>query len=418
MAKFVKKGSLIAVQGRISVRSNQVDGKYETIVNVTADRVQFLESKSSGSDNTQTNNYSQENVNVNNTSNEAKQDRNGQILPRRVTGTSPKDQRQLALAIKRAREMALLPYLGNADRFKTFAKLVASEGVTRYMQGSLQIVFEDNQKYFTEFGNYMSTNNKDGAICLGAYMEGPFISPEKRGAHQVDLLIKPDIKVLDDLVKRSNNSIKAVVYAAERQDGSFTKYLIDNNIIPAVGHTDMTAEEFLKDYKLGAKRVTHLFNGMSGVDHRRPGLATAAFEYQDVMAEVISDGIHLHPDILRMIYESKDINHICIITDAMNAKGLPDGDYKLGNLDVIKTGMKVVLKDGGALAAAGSTYDNNVRTFLQATNMPMTDLIKMTSINVSKELGMDDQFGSIEVGKLADLVIMDKDLNVVQPLLK
>ncbi|AVP49120.1 N-acetylglucosamine-6-phosphate deacetylase [Williamsoniiplasma luminosum] len=300
---------------------------------------------------------------------------------------------------------------GDQDRFQTFAKAVGQEGITKYLQASVTTDVVTMEKNFKAFGAYMSTK-REGSICLGAHMEGPFIAVEKKGAHDEKLLIKPNIELTNQVIKWSNHHLKMITYAGDLQDGSFTKFLIQNKIEPSIGHTNMLASEFEKDYLLGAKHVTHLFNGMSGIEHQRPGLVVGAINHRDVLVEVISDGIHLQPEILRFIYQVKGAENICIITDAMNAKGLADGEYFLGQLPVIKTGMKVCLKSNGALAGAGATYDHNVRTMKKYTNASMNELIKMTSINIAKQLNIFDQTGSLAPNKLADLVVLDHDLNV------
>ncbi|AUF83554.1 N-acetylglucosamine-6-phosphate deacetylase [Mesoplasma syrphidae] len=307
---------------------------------------------------------------------------------------------------------------GDENRFETFAINVAKEGITKYLQASVTNSQTNNEKYYQEFGTFMSTKNQVGAKCLGAHMEGPFISPDRKGAHEVTLLIKPNIEITQKLIDLSNNNLKMVTYAGELQDGSYTSFLIENQIVPSIGHSNMEAYEFEKDYNLGARHITHLFNAMSGVDQRRPGLATAALNHHDVLVEVISDGIHIHPDTLKMIYDHKGPDNICIITDAMNAKGLPDGEYRLGELKVIKQNMTVALKETGVLAGAGATFDHNVRTYQQVCQIPMTQLIKMTSINIAKQLGIFESTGSLTLNKLADIVVLDENLNVAMTIIE
>jgi N-acetylglucosamine-6-phosphate deacetylase len=308
---------------------------------------------------------------------------------------------------------------GGKDRFEKFAQKVAQEGITKYCQASVTNSVKDNDKYYQEFGEFLRQKNHSGAICLGAHLEGPFISPAKKGAHDEKLLLAPDIKLTARWNKLADQKLKIVTYAGERQDGSYTQYLIEQGILPSIGHTDLLASEFEKDYALGVRHVTHLFNGMSGVDQHRPGLAVAALNHPDVIVEVISDGIHLKPEILKLIWDHKKADGIVIITDAMNAKGLADGEYKIGQLPVIKTGMKVVLKNNPAsLAGAGATYDHNVRTFKEVCGIQMTDLIKMTSINLAQQLKIFDQTGSLAPNKLADIVVLTKDLKVAMTIVE
>ncbi|ASZ09442.1 N-acetylglucosamine-6-phosphate deacetylase [Mesoplasma chauliocola] len=302
---------------------------------------------------------------------------------------------------------------GDEKRFLTFSENVIKEGITSYVQASVTNSVEDNKKYLTEFKNFKNAKNIKGAKCLGVHMEGPFISAEKKGAHDPNLLVKPNIDLIKEFIEISNKNIKIVTYASELQDGSFTKYLINNKIVPSVGHTNQESYELEKDYLLGAKHVTHIFNGMSGVDHYRPGLAVSALTHKDILVEVISDGVHLNEDILDLIYKIKGADNICIITDSINAKGLSDGEYKIGNLEVIKKGIEVRLKSNNVLAGSGATYNHNVKFYKEKCLIPMTELIKMTSINIAKQLNIYEKTGSIEENKIADLVVVDKEFNVL-----
>ncbi|AGR42096.1 N-acetylglucosamine-6-phosphate deacetylase [Spiroplasma diminutum] len=303
---------------------------------------------------------------------------------------------------------------GTYEAFEIFSKNVAKEGITSYVQAGVTNSKENNMKYLSEFAKFMA-NQSNGSKCLGLHMEGPFISKEKKGAHELALLMDPNIEYLKELITASQDNIRIMTYAADLQDGSFTKFLLENNILPSVGHTNMKFDQCLRDYEIGFRHVTHLFNGMSGVSQYDPGLATFALYKDDILCEVITDGIHIEKDTLKLIYKIKGPDNICIITDAMNAKGLDDGEYKLGNLEVIKQGMKVFLKEGGVLAGAGATFDHNVRTMIEANNeITLTDLIKMTSINIAKQLNIYNQRGSIEKNKYADLVVLSKDLQVLK----
>jgi N-acetylglucosamine-6-phosphate deacetylase len=189
--------------------------------------------------------------------------------------------------------------------------------------------------------------------------------------------------------------------------------LLSQNILPSAGHSMISAKDFETEYQLGIRHVTHLFNAMSGFDQHRPGLAVGAFNHDDLVAEVISDGVHIKPELLKTIYDHKGPDGIAIITDAMNAKGLVDGAYKLGPLKVEKKGMEVRLVDNHSLAGAAATYDYNVRMFQKINQFGMQELIKMTSINVAKQLKIFEQTGSIAVNKLADLVVLNPNLEVM-----
>jgi len=308
---------------------------------------------------------------------------------------------------------------GDKDRFATFAKNVVKEGVTSYIQSSVTNSDEKNLKILQEFQEFQNSQNLFGAKCLGVHLEGPFISNEKKGAHQTSLLKTPSITNLENIIKNNKNLIKIITFAPELQNGDFTKYLIKNNIIPSAGHSNIEFDQFKKDYQLGIKHITHLYNGMSGVNHQNPGLTAAALYYDDILCELITDGIHINQDILKLTYKIKGSKGICIITDAMNAKGLADGEYNLGDLEVVKTGIKVCLKNTPTLAGSASTYDHNIRVMLNLIkDMSMCDLINMSSINIAKQLNIFNETGSITVGKKADLVVLDKNFYVLKTIVE
>ncbi|ATG97420.1 N-acetylglucosamine-6-phosphate deacetylase [Mesoplasma lactucae] len=305
---------------------------------------------------------------------------------------------------------------GSVEAYKEYAKKTTIEGVTGYCFTSVTNSDADNDKYYSEFGKFMVNENHGlQAKCFGAHMEGPFISPLKKGAHDPKLIKKPSIELTKRWNDLANGTLRIVTYAPEEQNGEYTTWLIQNKILPSAGHSNVSAIEFEKnDYRLGVRHVTHLFNQMSEVDHHNPGLAVFALTHDDILAEVISDGVHIQPEVLKMIYDCKSADSICIVTDGMLAKGMPDGNYILGELPVYKKGIEVRLQHGDNLAASAAPYDHNVRFYQKTCDIPMTELIKMTSINIAKQLNIFDKTGSIEINKQADLVCLDKDLKVLK----
>ncbi|AJM71756.1 N-acetylglucosamine-6-phosphate deacetylase [Mycoplasma yeatsii] len=303
---------------------------------------------------------------------------------------------------------------GDQNRFKTFADNIVKEGITRYVQST---VTNNDQKTETILKEFMKLNNAK-AKCIGVHLEGPFISKFKKGAHQEDLIKDPDIKLVKKWNEISNNNIKIITYACELDNTDFTKYLLENNIIPSAGHSNIKADEFEPYYKLGVKHITHLFNAMSTVDHHNPGLAVSALNHKDILCEIIADNIHLKPEIIKLVYDHKTADNICLITDSISCKALDDGIYQLGNLKVNKSNNQARLVSNNALAGSVATYDSVVKNFKNITNISLTDLIKTTSINIAKQLNIYSYTGSIEVNKYADFVVLDKDLNVLKTIVE
>ncbi|KNG79375.1 N-acetylglucosamine-6-phosphate deacetylase [Mycoplasma sp. HU2014] len=306
---------------------------------------------------------------------------------------------------------------GDQNRFKIFADNIVKEGITRYVQST---VTNDDQKTETilkEFSEFMKLNNGK-AKCIGAHLEGPFISKFKKGAHQENLLKDPDIKLVEKWNEISNNNVKIITYAPELDNTEFTKYLLKNNIIPSAGHSNIKTDQFESYCKLGVKHITHLFNAMSGVDHHNPGLVVSAFNHKDILCEIITDTIHLKPEIIKLVYDHKTADNICLITDSISAKGLDDGVYQLGNLKINKSNNQARLVSNNALAGSVASYDQVVRNFKNITNISLIDLIKTTSINISKQLNIYSYTGSIQKDKYADLVVLDKDFNVLKTIVE
>ncbi|WP_339022279.1 N-acetylglucosamine-6-phosphate deacetylase [Spiroplasma endosymbiont of Crioceris asparagi] len=302
----------------------------------------------------------------------------------------------------------------NINKYQEFAKNVAKEGITSYLLATVAMSDENCVKLFPLFNEFLQNQQQKSAKCLGINMEGPFINEIKKGAHEVSLLRKPSIKDMEKYLKLSGNNIKVITYAPELQDGEFTKFLIKNNIIPSCGHTNLYAVDWNKHYADGIRHITHLFNAMNGVDHRNAGLVTSLLQQKGMVTELITDGIHVQKETMQLAYHALGADNLVIITDAMSAKGLPDGNYKLGNLDVVKKGMQVNLAGGaGSLAGSAATYDHNVRTFIKTIDgLDLRELIKMTSINFAKEIGIFDKTGSIAENKYADLTILDENNNI------
>ncbi|WP_342252637.1 N-acetylglucosamine-6-phosphate deacetylase [Spiroplasma endosymbiont of Amphibalanus improvisus] len=298
----------------------------------------------------------------------------------------------------------------DSAKFSAFAKKIASEGVTKYCQATVAQPYDLIESSLSNYAIWMNTENKGPqARQIGAHLEGPFISEEKRGAHKVEYLKDADKKVFQKWIKASDKNIRLITYAIERDKSNFTNFLLKNNVLPSVGHTNTTAKYFKAEgVDKGVTHVTHLFNAMSGVQQHNPGVATQSLIDDRVVCELISDGIHVKEEVIKLIYRSKGFQKIIIVTDAMNAKGMPDGDYKLGPLDVEKHGQKVTLKGTDILAGSGATYDHCFRTMKKINDLDYSQMIYMSSINVSKQLNIFEQTGSIAVGKLADLVVLDK----------
>jgi len=301
-----------------------------------------------------------------------------------------------------------------------FAKNVTKEGVTKFCYATVTASKTEIDQILTTFGQYMASENhvNNKAKIIGAYLEGPFISSLQKGAHDPSLIHLPEISWVQHWNKLSNNNVKFIVYAPEvdlnfnDQAKSFTTALINNQIIPTIGHSNGTFQVVKQAVSQGLKHVTHLYNGMSPYLHRQPGVVPAALYYDQLVTELICDGIHVDWDILVLTYKIKGADRICLITDAMSAKGLPDGNYLLGKLPVIKKNDRVTLKESGTLAGSITTMITGFKNLLKITNNNWQDCVKMTSYNSAKQVGIAQETGNIACNLWADLVVLDENNDI------
>ena len=258
-----------------------------------------------------------------------------------------------------------------------------------------------------------SRSNTSGSKVLGIHTEGPFISEYKPGAHVVAQLRAGNLSEIDEVISAAADFVKIVTVAPEIPGGlELIKYLSSKNIIPAIGHTNATYDQAVAGIKAGARSTTHLFNAMSALSHRDPGAVGAILDSNEIFAELILDGIHIDEAIFRIALKSKGIDRINLITDATSLAGFPDGDYgALPDRAVTKTGGKIVV--AGTDTLAGSALDMNMvyKNAAKFAQLSQPELSKITSLNAARILGKESDIGSIEIGKLADLVLLDEEFN-------
>ena len=302
--------------------------------------------------------------------------------------------------------------------YSKFSENIVKEGVTKFLFTSVtsrEEKISECLKTFASFYRNQRTFSKKNSIWLGLHMEGPFISIEKKGAHKQNLIVNPNIELMKKWIKESNNTIKIVTFDIENdEDSLFLKFLNSKKIIGSVGHSNSTAKTFVeKAGDVGIHRVTHLFNGMSGLLHSNPGVAAAALNDKRVLCELICDGFHVNEHLIKIAYSCKKAEGIVLITDAMSAKGEPDGFYKLGELDVEKKEGKCVLKDTNTLAGSVVSFSSCFKNFHDWIQPSDQELALVSSYNVAKQLRLHNVIGEIKEGFLADLTIVNNNYEVV-----
>jgi N-acetylglucosamine-6-phosphate deacetylase len=294
------------------------------------------------------------------------------------------------------------------DALDTMTTALPREGTTSFLattmtQGQMEI-----EAAIQNAGQYMDGQQSPGkAEILGLHLEGPFVNPSKAGAQPIQHMMNPDVNIFKKWNELSNNHIKLVTLAPEQPGGlEMVQYLNARGIIASIGHSDATYEQVLDAIDAGANHVTHLFNQMRGLHHREPGVVGAAFLRDELMAEIIVDGVHSRPEMVELAYKQKGKEGLILITDSMRAKCLKNGQYDLGGQTVTVSDGKAVLQDG-TLAGSILRLAQGVKNIISYTDCSLIDAIEMASVNPAKQLNIYDRKGSITVGKDADIVILD-----------
>lgn len=248
-----------------------------------------------------------------------------------------------------------------------------------------------------------------GARILGVHLEGPFIAPSRAGAQPAVHIRPPTPASYRPWL--SHGVVRLITLAPELEGSeALIADCVAHNIAIALGHSDATFEQALRAFGLGVTQLTHTFNAMRGLHHREPGPIGAALLHKGVFLQVIADGIHVHPAVLRLLYQCFGADRIAAITDAMSATGVGDGVFKLGGQDVFVTDGVARLKDG-ALAGSTLTMDQAFRTLLSATGCTLAEAARMCATTPARALGLSNK-GQVAVGCDGDLVLLDERLSV------
>lgn len=296
------------------------------------------------------------------------------------------------------------------DQIKRILSAIAKEGTTSCLATTMTQSKENINLSLETIADYIEEKNI-GVEVLGIHLEGPFISPKHAGAQPLKYIVPCDVKAFDSFNEKTKNHIKQVTLAVEENGLDLVKHLKSKGIIASLGHTDCSYEEAKSAVEQGATSVSHMFNAMRGLHHRNAGTVGGGLLEEALSCELICDMIHVSKPVIQLLYRNKGKSGICLITDAMEAKWMPDGDYELGCQKVIVKNGEARLEDG---TLAGSTLKMNeaISNFMKATGASLLDAVDLATINPARCLHMEDRKGSIEVGKDADLVVVDKDLNV------
>ena len=258
----------------------------------------------------------------------------------------------------------------------------------------------------------------DGAEVLGIHMEGPYMSPDERGAHAADQIRPPSLEEFQEIWEASNRAVRMVTLAPEWAGSEkFIENLRSLGVVASVGHSNATYSQVVDAIQHGLRHASHTFHRMRGFHHREPGVVGAVLVHDELTAELICDNVHVHPTAMKLLVKAKGANRVVLITDAIRAVGMPNGEYKVGKATVIvKNGVS--RSAVGELAGSTLTMDRAVRNMVKSVGLPLQTAIKMAATNPATTLGIDKVKGSVKPGKDADIVIIDEEVNVYMTIVK
>ena len=301
------------------------------------------------------------------------------------------------------------------EGIKKMAYGVAKNGVTSFLPTTMTVAKAEIEAALNAVRSLKEESKSwDGAEIIGVHAEGPFINPSKKGAQAEENILTPDA----DFILENADIITSVTLAPEmdKDHACIKKLAADGRVLVSMGHTDATFDEAMKAAKDGVNHATHLFNAMSALAHRNPGVVGAALASDNVSVEVIADTFHINPGLYTIIAKAKG-DKMVLITDCTRAGGMPDGEYTLGGQPIFLKGIECRLADG-TIAGSVLKLNNAVKNVLAHTSLSVNEVFKMASLNPATSIGVADRIGSLEAGKDADIIIVDSDINVQRTIKK
>ena len=295
----------------------------------------------------------------------------------------------------------------NADSIRTIAGVLVENGVTGFLPTTMTVDMKVIEGALDACREVRDSGEYYGSTILGVHAEGPFISASKKGAQDERYILKPNA----DFVKANADIIKIITLAPE-EDKDFDeikRMSEETDVVVSMGHTSADYKTAMESTKNGVKHATHLFNAMTPMTHRAPGVVGAALN-SDVTCELIVDTYHVDPALYEMVYKMKG-RKLCFITDCLPAGGLPEGEYTLGGAKIIYKNNLCKLEDG-TIAGSVLKLNKGVWNVYTNTSIPLYECVNCATLNPANAIGVADKKGSIEVGKDADIVILDNEFNV------
>ena len=291
------------------------------------------------------------------------------------------------------------------EAIQTMASYERSCGVTTICPATMTLPLPKIRKILETACSHKAS--KGEAWLQGVNLEGPFISPDKVGAQNPEYVHKPDIRFLKDLLEDTGYFPKLITVAPEIEGALDMVRELHQDIHFSIGHACAGYNQAKAGFEAGIRHMTHMFNAMPGIHHRLPGPIAAACEREDVSCEIISDGIHVHPAMIRFAFHLMGAERMILISDSTRATGLPDGTYELGGQPIYKHDNAAFLSDGTLAGSTTNLYECMVKAI--SFGIPLEDAIRAATWNPVKALGITEKYGSLETGKTSDILLIDPE---------
>ena len=301
---------------------------------------------------------------------------------------------------------------GSIEALETMLRFELSVGVTSIFPTSMTIEENKLLNVMKIAGEYQNDPESDLATFQGVNMEGPFINPKKKGAQDATYIKHCDVEFFHKCQTEANGNIKVVDIAPEMENGMGFVDEIHKECCISIAHTQADYKTAKEAYERGANRATHLYNAMPPFSHRAPGVIGAAYDNKEVYVELICDGIHSHPSVVRATFDMFGKERVVLISDSMRATGLGEGLSSLGGQEVNVVGRKAMLVSDGAIAGSVTHLMDCVRVAVKEMDIPLGDAFSSATIVPARSMGIDKDYGSIEAGKIADFLLLDDELNL------
>ena len=302
---------------------------------------------------------------------------------------------------------------GSVEDISIIAKTIAGEGTTSFLVTTMTQSPENITKALEAVKAYREADSKEGARVIGVHLEGPFIAAAHKGAQPLEYVKQPDIEAFDGYNAASGNCIKIVTLAPEIEGAEeFIRHITAQGVVASIGHTGAKFEDIQNAVSVGASNVTHTYNAQTALHHREIGTVGSAMLIDELNCELIADTIHVSVPAMRLLAKNKPLDKLTLITDAMRAKGIPDGVSELGGQTVYVKNGEARLADG-TLAGSVLRMNRAVQNFVEKVGVPFTQAVDCATINPAKNLKIDGEVGSIKVGKRADFTVLNENYDVL-----